>query len=78
MSCVVFKIYFAILHNIVASKNLQHSIKQAKRKKLSFHVFALYPASHVTHPGRLLWAHGRDVVTCEKCVEIFLKAVMLT
>ena len=22
------------------------------------------------------WPHGRDVVTCKRCVEIFLKAVM--
>ena len=56
---VVFKIYFAILHKIVAINNVQQSIKQAKGNKLSFHAFALHPVSHVTHPGHLLLSHGR-------------------
>ena len=75
---VVFKIYFAILHNIVARNNVQHCIRLNKQKgeKKSFHTFALHPGSQVTHPGHLLWAHGRDVMTCKRCVEIFLKAVM--
>ena len=55
---VVFKIYFAILHKIVAVNNVQHSIKQAKGKKISFRTFALHLVSHVTHPGHLLLAHG--------------------
>ena len=56
---VVFKIYFAILHKIVAINNVQQRIKQAKGKKLSFRAFALLPVSHVTHLGHLLLAHGR-------------------
>ena len=51
--CSYFFKIFAILHNIVASNNLQHSIKQANGKKQTFHVFALYPTKHVTHPGHL-------------------------
>ena len=50
---VVFEIYFAILHKIVAINNVQQSIKQAKGKKISFCVFALHPVSHVTHLGHL-------------------------
>ena len=75
---VVFKINFAILHKIVAINNVQQSIKQAKGNKLSFRAFALHPVSHVTHPSFALttWPHGGDVMTCERCVEIFLKAVM--
>ena len=30
-----------------------------QKGKQSFHMFALYPGSHVTHPGHLLSAHGR-------------------
>ena len=52
---VVFKICFAILHNIVARNNIQPiTFKQAKGKKLSFYAFALHPGSPVTHPGCLL------------------------
>ena len=61
----------------MARNNVQPiTFKQAKGKKISFYVFALHPGSPVTHPGCLLWAHGRDIMTCEKCVKIFLKAVM--
>ena len=58
---VVFKIYFAILHKIVAINNVQQSIKQAKgeKKEKSFRAFALHPVSHVTHLGHLLLVHGR-------------------
>ena len=53
---VVFKIYFAILHNIVARNNVQHSIRlnKQKEKRRSFHAFALHLAGHVTHLGHLL------------------------
>ena len=54
---VVLKIYFAILHKIVTINNVQQSIKQAKGKENFFLRFALHPVSHVTHLGRLPWAH---------------------
>ena len=46
---VVFKKYFAILHNIVARNNVQHCIRLNKQKegKKSFRTFALHPDSHV-------------------------------
>ena len=56
---VVFKICFAILHNIVARNNVQPiTFKQAKGKKSKFLRVAPHPGSHVTHLGHLLWAHG--------------------
>ena len=57
---VVFKIYFAILHKIVAINNVQQSIRlnTQKEKIKSFRAFALLLVSHVTHPGHLLLAHG--------------------
>ena len=50
---VVFKIYCAILHKIVAINNVQQCIRLNKQKeqKESFRVFALLPVSHDTHPG---------------------------
>ena len=58
---VVLKIYFAILHKIVAINNVQQRIRLNKQKgeKKSFCAFALLPVSHVIHPGHLLLAHGR-------------------
>ena len=57
----VFKIYFAILHKIVAINNVQQSIRLNKQreKRKKNRDFALLPVSHVTHPGHLLLAHGR-------------------
>ena len=74
---VVFKIYFAILHKIVARNNVQQSIRlnKRKRKKKSFRVFALHPVSHVTHcrwdvrfEHKAAWKRC-DI--CERCVVIF-------
>ena len=48
---IVSQTCFAILHNIVARNNIQHSTKQAKGKEKSFCTFAL-------HLGCLFWAHG--------------------
>ena len=53
---VVFKIYFAILHKIVAINNVQQSIRLNKQKD-KIKVFTLLHYirfSHVTHPGHLL------------------------
>jgi len=59
---VVFKIYFSILHKIVARNNVQQSITLNKQKeKKSFRAFALHPANHVTHPGHLLLAGRCDM-----------------
>ena len=76
---VVFKIYFAILHKIVAINNVQQSIrlnKQRKKKK----VFALLhyirlAMLHIRSFAFSTWMPGRDVLICERCVVIFLKTV---
>ena len=56
---VVFKMYFAILHKIVAINNVQQRITLNKQKEKKFSLFALLLVSHVTHPGHLLLAYGR-------------------
>ena len=67
---VVFKIYFAILHKIVAINNVQQSIRlnkqneKKKKRKKSFRASALLPVSHVTHPGHLhmaAWKRRSDM-----------------
>ena len=75
---VVFKIYFAILHKIVAINNVQQSIKQKKRKKrknFCFCTISGQPCYTSRSFAFSTWLHGRDVLICERCVVIFLKTV---
>ena len=72
---VVFKIYFAILHKIVARNNIQQSIRLNKQKEKK-KVFALL--LHIRLGMLHIWVicfDRRDVVLCERCVVIFLKTV---
>ena len=74
---VVFKIYFAILHNIVARNNVQRRIRLNKQKKKVSHI--CIPSRYLCYTSRSFalstWPHGRDVETCERCVVIFFKTV---
>ena len=75
---VVFKIYFAILHKIVARNNVQQSIrlnKQKGKKKITLWHYFGQPCYTSGSFAFSTWPHGRDVLICERCVVIFLKTV---
>ena len=76
---VVFKIYFAILHKIVAINNVQQRIRLNKQKEkikfLCFCTTSSQPCYTSESFAFSTWPHGRDVLICERCVVIFLKTV---
>ena len=78
---VVFKIYFAIHHKIVAINNVQQSIRLNKRKGegkkfLRFRTTSGQPCYTSGSFALSTWPYGRDVLICRKCVVIFLKTVL--
>ena len=74
---VVFKIYFATLHKIVARNNVQQSIRlnKQKGKKILKNALLHYIQLVMLHIRVICFEHMATWKRCKRCVVIFLKTV---
>ena len=72
---VVFKIYFATLHKIVARSNIQQSIRLNKQKGKKVFAPLHYIRLVMLHLRVICFEQTASWKRCERCVVVFLKTV---